>query len=158
MIRPILFLDIDGVLNSMNYAETQYLAGNRSSTWGIDPAAVEHLNEIVERSNCQIVISSSWRVLHTMVEIKEYLHKAGFAHVNDVIDYTPQMSSRIRGEEVKKWIDDNSFEGAYCILDDNADFFPNQPLVRTFTRVGLCHYHIDICVERLLHGTRIKYI
>jgi hypothetical protein len=51
----LLFLDIDGVLNSHDQHPNGYC--------GIHPEKVMLLNGIVEKTNCKIVISSAWRYM-----------------------------------------------------------------------------------------------
>ena len=52
----IIFLDIDGVLNCM-----QYLIENNCRGIGIDPARVALVADIVRASGAKIVLTTSWR-------------------------------------------------------------------------------------------------
>ena len=52
----VLFLDIDGVLNGH---EILLAAG----CCGIDPKCVAHLNWVLERTGCKLVLSSAWRYM-----------------------------------------------------------------------------------------------
>lgn len=54
-MNPILFLDIDGVLNTHNRLPSGYC--------GIDRGHAEILNAILAAVPCKIVISSAWRYL-----------------------------------------------------------------------------------------------
>ena len=56
--KPIIFLDIDGVLNSQLYAE-RMTREHGSGYYDLDPHAIELLNELAD---CDFVLSSSWRV------------------------------------------------------------------------------------------------
>src|SRR5947208_2752737 len=104
----VLFLDIDGVLNSHAYflsrtsaaqaaaLDDAYRLGNEvpQSTDDharnmIDPAAVEHLNAIIEASEAKIVVSSSWRIAYSMGEIGRALGSNGFQHRRAIIGKTP---------------------------------------------------------------------
>ena len=59
-MRKIIFLDIDGVLNSMDYFEqTKDCKGYTE----INPEKVKLLKEIVDRTGAEIVLSSTWRDL-----------------------------------------------------------------------------------------------
>jgi hypothetical protein len=51
----IIFLDIDGVLNN-----SKWLKENKNNP--IDPAAVNRINVIMQKTDAKIVISSSWRI------------------------------------------------------------------------------------------------
>ena len=58
--RKIIFLDIDGVLNSIDYFEhTKHCKGYSE----INPKKVKLLKEIVDRTGAEIVLSSTWRDL-----------------------------------------------------------------------------------------------
>lgn len=134
----IIFLDIDGVLNSELYFTKLHLA--RQSTgntdiWGkypyseMDADAVALLNVLAK--DCKFVISSCWRgmVNPTCAEV---LKEKGF--VGEIIgqtEYLPEWA--IRGNEVSKWLDDNYrklglsyFFRNYVILDDDDDFLLSQ--------------------------------
>ena len=54
----IIFLDVDGVLNSR-----AYLNNHKDPEDEIDMRAVERLAKIYRQCNCKIVLSSSWREL-----------------------------------------------------------------------------------------------
>lgn len=53
----IIFLDIDGVLNSRAYDRTR----NRKAQTGIDETRLPLLKKIVEKTGAKIVLSSTWR-------------------------------------------------------------------------------------------------
>ena len=55
-MNPVLFLDIDGVLNSRECWDR--LRGLRHK---IDREKVALLNEVVAATDCRIVVSSTWR-------------------------------------------------------------------------------------------------
>ena len=60
-----IFLDFDGVLNTMEYQTAlQWKGEPRKDEYGslFDPEAVENLNLIIQNTNAKIVISSSWRL------------------------------------------------------------------------------------------------
>lgn len=93
----IIFLDIDGVLNSEKSCE--YHIKNKSNEWlYIAPwiGHIKHLNHIIEKTNAKIVISSTWR---TNPYVEMILYLAGLK--GDIIGKTPRLPSRIRGEEIK---------------------------------------------------------
>ena len=54
-----------------------------------------------------------------------------------------------RGEEVKHWIKSNGFKGRYVCVDDDSDFLPGQPLVKTDFTEGLTAEHADQCIAIL---------
>jgi len=104
MTDPVLFLDIDGVLNSHAwYVERQELCEFHERGRGpgdslrsrdyreIDPATLPRLDTIIERSGCKVVISSTWRLLHPVDDIKHLLEAIGLEHVGAIIGKTPDL-------------------------------------------------------------------
>ncbi len=141
----LIFLDIDGCLNSARYAREQALLRPLRPTSGwlrrtareIDPAAVALLNEIVERSGARIVLSSSWRINHDLKHVMRCLRKRGYTG-RGFLGSTPILPGKTRGEEVDAWLADNYPKPeAYVILDDGNDFRWDQPLVQTTYNEGL---------------------
>lgn len=59
-MRKIIFLDIDGVLNSADHLDhTKHCNGYSD----ISPKKVKLLKKIVDRTGAEIVLSSTWRDL-----------------------------------------------------------------------------------------------
>lgn len=131
----IIFLDIDGVLNHnlfyKNSFERRYEEGAIPHPYSeIDPECVSYLNDLCSRTGVKIVISSTWR--HSGLEYcKDVLTYHGFT--GEIIGITPtsRCGMCVRGNEIQKWIDDNSemlcgsrigsnFK-QYVILDDDTD-------------------------------------
>lgn len=166
-MKPILFLDIDGVLNSIAYAIRTKIKG----IWGLDAPCVKKLQRIVDETNCDIVIMSTWRRIHTLEEISDMLVAAGMRSPVPIIGKTPVNShvgrlqtdcKLVRGHEVDAWLNnkDNEYRVfydtahtrhvRYCCLDDDIDFLSFQPLVRTNIEVGLTNDDVDNCIARLV--------
>lgn len=113
----ILFLDIDGVLNTeITLTSSSY----DSSLMGIDPYRALLIGRIVEATGCEIVISSSWRYHPESLEVVK-------KRVMPFIDVTPMnrgLSSR--GMEIKQWLDAHPDVTRYAILDDATDMLLEQ--------------------------------
>lgn len=139
----VLFLDIDGVLNS----EAWYRArpdGPWSEAREIDPEAMWILRALVRMADCQIVISSSWRIGRTLDELRALLPGL------PIIDRTPtKTTAETRGAEVNAWLEKHPEVTAHAILDDNSDFYDDQPLVRTEWKIGLRPRHAERVVQLL---------
>lgn len=136
----IVFLDIDGVLNSHQYYERRHKAikraGNDWEIWGghpnneIDPKAIKVLNELAK--DCKFVISSVWRG-NKNPTVEETLKAVGFE--GEIIGKTGYgCNDCCRGNEIYRWLKDNeeligckyyNFK-SYVILDDDSDFLLNQ--------------------------------
>src|SRR5271154_3949306 len=116
-----IFLDFDGVLNSHKFMleefELRGTVDGPRGTVGLDSKAVARVNTLCERTGAVIVVSSSWRYGHNLLELREILKEAGLAEVIKVIDTTPlprdlvsdPVASKIimgyrRGDEIDYWL------------------------------------------------------
>lgn len=143
--QNILFLDIDGVLNSEQYYDwrhenhPEYYKQNETKLdrdkWEFDPRTIELLNDLVSECNFKVVLSSSWRVNNPDSDNFDYMNDL-FKAVGatfEIYDFTPHLffnprcnykNSVPRGVEIDAWISEN-IEGRnyreYIILDDDGD-------------------------------------
>ena len=60
-INKYLFLDVDGVLNSVSWYREEWNKNHAYPQGDFDPKCVELVNRIVEETGCKVVVSSSWR-------------------------------------------------------------------------------------------------
>lgn len=125
----ILFLDFDGVLNSISSA----LVWNGYDTF--DPKCVGLVQRLVTQTKAKIVVSSSWRIGRTRDELLNDIAKAGgTALLPSIIGVTPLLNGdRGRGDEIASWLDINSkfLISTYVIVDDDSDMLSHQPFVKT---------------------------
>ena len=117
----VIFLDIDGVLNSMDYFEkTKGMKGYRE----INPQKVEFLKEIVDKTNAKIVLSSTWRGLAKNENEEEhpmysYLADTLRKHGMEIYQHTPYIGQN-RPKEIKAWIENKAEEiESFASLDDD---------------------------------------
>ena len=118
----IIFLDIDGVLNSHEWFEKREkieLTEENYMAQDIDPAALQRFQTLLADTGASVVLSSSWRKLPERVE---YLKK----HVCDIIAITPSCTSGIRGAEIDMWMNkhltsEEKENSKYAIIDDDSD-------------------------------------
>lgn len=149
----VLFLDIDGVLNSKTFFEEDKAPHSWNETQEIDSKAVEILNTILNRvEDCYIVVSSTWRLNSNVSRLKEILFGLG-ENVNRIIDLTPVLAcSYERGHEISKWLSENEKVKSFVILDDDNDMGELLPfLVQTEWKIGLTSELADKAVK-LLQG------
>lgn len=113
-MRKILFLDIDGVVNNRETVK-------KGVHFPIDPYCAFLVGKIQLETDCQVVLSSSWRHMPGAVE-----------EINDRVvklyDTTKSCCTGIRGAEIYEWIVrhipyDERGENhlRYAILDDESD-------------------------------------
>lgn len=114
----VLFLDIDGVLNSVRSAIAMggYPAPNRNSE-RFDMVAVELIRRICAKG-VKIVLSSTWRNYKGWDTI---LNLPIIGKTGDI----PSLSYQ-RGKEIKKWLETHDDIEAYAIIDDDPDMLPEQ--------------------------------
>jgi hypothetical protein len=120
----VVFLDFDGVLTTL---DTKY-------RYGYKPC-VKALNYIIEQTQADIVVSSTWR-FEGVDACANNLSKWGV--VGNVIGRTPCFPfNDTRGKEIKAWLTANPTE-KFVILDDDDDMEDLYPyLVKTNTVLGL---------------------
>jgi hypothetical protein len=118
MTDPVLFLDIDGVLNCLATWRRPKVGTHR-----LDPERIELLNRVIQRTGCRIVVSSTWR--HgdfrgprscTGILVQHGVWPR-FHRDWRTPDLGPDFS---RGEEIASWLRRNPVS-AYAIVDDEAD-------------------------------------
>lgn len=127
----VIFLDIDGVLNSAMWAER--IAKNRDVYKHIyipewqDINAINLLKNHICNHNIKLVISSSWR-LSTVEETKKDFNRYNFIkQLNPyIIGVTPYKESRHRGEEIKAYLEEHPEIENWVIIDDDTDILPEQ--------------------------------
>lgn len=152
----LIFLDIDGVLNSNDFAvwcattdEGKQFIKDGGHHW-VDPNVVNRIIKICDETEAGIVLSSSWRFWNlesTIEDLNRYRDLKGIAE--RLIGVTPRlkMSSSYRGPEIQWFLDNivkppidpyNRFYDydffkqakrkkiSYCIIDDDTDMLPEQ--------------------------------
>lgn len=147
----IIFLDVDGVLNSISGLKEAYKINKRPYSgydYPFDAKCMNNLKELVEKTNAFLVITSTWRKDELGKNILLYeLKKYGID--NRVIGYTSVMRQS-RGEEIKEYLKKLNEEVNFIILDDDGDFDDlEKHLINTDYEVGLTEEKKDIAIKKL---------
>ena len=172
----VLFLDIDGVLNSenwfayriycvknnmvnilMNFVDTDDRNIKHKLTM-LDDRAIANLNRIIEETGCKVVLSSSWRssIESENIFTQNVLKLKGFKY--EFYDVTPRLwfsdFSIRRGEEINFWLDKESEKHeieSFVILDDDSDMLPEQMnnFIHVDGQVGLTDRDVLTAIEIL---------
>ncbi len=139
----ILYLDFDGVLNSNDWIWTHSGPDDRDDEFAhIDPSRVDIVNTIVDKFDCKVVISSAWRVLFSLFELRRGLASKGATFWNKIIDKTDNKP-RIRGDQISRFWETYP-NNRIVILDDSTDMGHLMPyLVRTNPEYGILESDID---------------
>jgi hypothetical protein len=144
MTRPtkVLFLDIDGVLNSRRTCEAfgSPLKGGFPHGFDavnmalFDHAAIGLIRKLCETTGASICLSSSWRIIHTVHECANGLDMP-------IFDRTPSLNwnGRTRGDEIAAWLADHPEVTTYAIVNDDSDMLESQKqyFVQTDFKEGL---------------------
>lgn len=156
--RPILFLDCDGVLNTVNTPRKERDPRRRAWRYYVhvsEPALVERLRRFAEEFNLIIVVSSTWRKLNTRGQFISYLGEWLQPHIPRSKHWrTGNGRTGFRGVEVEQWFADNkAHQGTpYVIFDDDGDFHWHQPLVNINYETGLTDENIARARAILTYG------
>ena len=138
----VIFLDIDGVLNSIDWWNSERNHGNiGGEASDMDPLCIERINRLSKETNSKIVISSSWR--HDPF----YKRTMNIYGIKNVIGRTPVTSyvgngadhNFVRGEEIKMFLELHPEIENYVIFDDENDMLDDQQshFIHTDDEVGL---------------------
>jgi len=111
-MKKLIFLDVDGVLNIMSNSYRTFM---KPYGQHIEPHLVQRLNYLIDKTNADVVVSSAWRV--HMDDLETQMVEQGFKHWHRVIGATPYGGSN-RGDQIKKWLEENEYYGLYCVLED----------------------------------------
>lgn len=140
----LIFLDIDGVLNSQEFWARHVAAGGRGGLDGIDEMAVRRLNTLVVTSGARVIVSSFWR-FYGLPALQILLDHRGASF--PLSGHTPYQRGATRGAEIASYLSiafSQKRPGAFVILDDDDDMGDLAPhLVRTDHRVGLTDADVD---------------
>ena len=142
-IRKIVFLDIDGVLNTEHYQGLlQYQGKSWQDEYGafFDPNAVKQLKRIIDATGADIVVESSWKYLglDVMKELWKVRNLPGRK-----IDITPSSISdeylfnidldnldasmlHCKGIEIASWLAEQTEDIRYVIIDDEYVILESQ--------------------------------
>lgn len=170
----VIFLDIDGVLNSNDWY-TNRKKNNLTEQYPLtefDPKAVERLNRIILETGAKIVVSSSWRAGRSVNELQDLLTSVGV--IGEVVGKTNRLTHDTynipRGCEIDQWLKlqglfqrinwskeeqqkniDKAKVKNYIILDDDSDMLYSQKehFVHTDNLYGLTDEDVDNSISIL---------
>lgn len=140
----LIFLDFDGVMNSqLFWAERsqkerrvhyrkKYLDGDALYRGAdIDENSINMLNNLVKKTNSQVVVSSTWRNHVSLEDLQTIMNRKGFQY--QLFGKTPKLrceglkASVPRGLEIQAFLINNFPDHKerdkvrYVILDDDSD-------------------------------------
>lgn len=167
----LIFLDIDGVLNSSQFAIKHYEeTGKGLFMWDfIDPSRVDLLVKFLEshRGEVWLVISSSWRENNLKDTVEFFKEHENVAKIADyIVGVTPRLNEGVRGDEIDwfltnirdkdkigKYVKGDLHRERIVIVDDEDDMLDYQfpRFVHVDGNVGLTEMDIEK-ITWLLYG------
>lgn len=154
----LLFLDFDGVITTYQ------------SIWKIDMNKVKIINNICDKTDAKIVVTSSWRIGYAGVVsafhkyLRQYFIKNQYLDhfkdefdkfINNIVGMTDSVGTS-RGNEIKLYMNEHPEVENYVILDDDSDMCDYQlfNFVQTDTYEGITERDAKLCVD-ILNGTEV---
>ena len=149
----IIFLDFDGVMVTDRY-QAQLIDSNSPlrDDYGakFDPVCVENLRRIIDSTDADIVVISTWKMEMELDGIQKMWDARQLP--GKVIGVTPDIDPIHRGDEVQAWLDANPGAVRYAIIDDTPflNFFNEEQLPHLFKvdeRTGLDEKTVTKVIE-----------
>ena len=152
----VIFLDIDGVLNSRAYDRKR----NWNEKTDIDETRLPFIKEIVDATGAKIVLSSTWRQhwdkdINRCDEDGLYINKTFAKFGLSIFDKTPDLGiTALRRDEISKWMKEiKEVIDSFVIIDDyrygwgdlSEHFVKTEPNFR----LGIEREHVERAVEIL---------
>lgn len=141
----VIFLDIDGVLNSSRSAAAlggmPWPGRKKERDWHLfDPAAVGMLRRACEKTGAVCVLSSSWRMHLDTSGVRDLAERLGVSIIGST---RPTIGQEARGSQIADWLTANPEVMTWAILDDDADMLDEQKerFVQTTFREGFLFEH-----------------
>ncbi|MFZ0524534.1 MAG: HAD domain-containing protein [Xanthobacteraceae bacterium] len=136
----IIFLDIDGVLNSKRTPNPRKLP------YIVDPALVERFKRLLNQTGADVVLSSTWRY-----------DPAGLFSAKHwgvpFIDVIPDMPDQPRRDEILAWFKTRCDVSRFAVLDDEDDELDELPLFQPSDSTGINEKIVDGLAAYLLGKT-----
>lgn len=146
----IIFLDIDGVLNSTRFSDEHYRqTGEPLFMYDcLDPDAVDKMTEYLKNHpNVRLVIDSSWRSGEYKEDIEFFSRKGTAPLVPFIVGVTGRDPDGNRGYEINhflqyhneerfNWLQGAPFEILEYVVVDDEDFDIAENLLNDFVHVN----------------------
>lgn len=119
----IIFLDFDGPLISYRSILANGgipMSTNEPDIKFFDETAIKLIKSIANHTNAKIIVSSTWRDSPCYENMADNLDLP-------ISGRLPLYDGKLtRGEEIRRWLNDNPRVTQYAIVDDDKDFYDYQ--------------------------------
>jgi hypothetical protein len=126
----LIFLDVDGVLNSI---ESMLVLEAMDK---LCPVRIGLVARLAREADAKIVVSSSWRTGRLENTVKLLTEAGAGCLAPYITSETPRLGTGKRGDEIAAWLAKQGDVECYVILDDDSDMLPDQPFVHTSMACG----------------------
>jgi len=164
-LSRIIFLDIDGVLNSNFWNDTHQRELSNGTL--IHREKVALLGELVRKTGAEIVLHSGWKfwfdhtgnpIRRESLRLVDMLQAQGLKIYDVTPDYTTEEIRRtkrfslVKAREILGWLDEHTETESWIVIDDldlHNDIV-SQHQIKTDQTVGLTEHDIEKAEEMLL--------
>lgn len=171
MGSSIIFLDVDGVLNSQAYFQSlkEIPVEEHGKFDEISDYHLQMLAKIYHECNAKIVLSSSWRTLYDEkkpndipMKMYQYLIDSLLKYDMQIVDHTPVIDCN-RPLEILTWLEEHGGKEKYKFISIDDDFSEDKYdkynigdcLIKTeffcyeVSEGGLQQEHVDLAIKKL---------
>ena len=177
----VIFLDIDGVLNTSETFIERKKHWEETGVWiiEIDEFRVEYLKQIIDETEAKVVLSSTWKKDFENIDGKIIpIHEKGVGLLNilnkhgiELYDILKKGYDLSREELITIWLNEHSDIESFIVIDDETTHlkkFIGKELIKTSFLsdgvmlknmddcMGLCENHISIAIQKLNNGKELK--
>lgn len=141
---PFIFLDIDGVIATTDEPNSDQKLWFDERAYPFTKSCVKILNQILDKSNAEIILSSDWRRAFDMETLDEIFRFNKV--IKTPIDITPVLHDREL--EIREIVTTRRLSN-FLIIDDMQLSIYNERFIRTNARMGLQNEHIKKAINLL---------
>ncbi len=132
-MKPVLFLDIEGVLN-------EFSSQPNGGVLGLQADKVARLKRVLYHTPCDIVLSSTWRIIgRNLAKVEAMLEDMCVAPLFGLTPAGAKMEGSAlyfaapRALEIQQWLAEHPERTRFVVLDDDVfpDDFPDANQVHT---------------------------
>lgn len=127
----VIFLDIDGVLNSDKYFDKIEGRDIHGIEEDIDVETIKLLRKAVEETGAKVVFTSTWRYKKRAEELKQLMLENGV-----IVDSSTPYLKNERGEEIKQWLKEHPDTEDFVLLDDEVWDSYDEELLKKLVKMS----------------------